>query len=315
MPLQSSLLHLGLAKETKQGTAVAPTTWFPVENNIKNEDINHWIEDKGLMGAPVDPIAQYSGPQYSEVDFDAMFYPIGLGNVLMALLGTDTMTGSATPYSHVFSLAQAQPPSYTLSVYNGFNERQYPGSMIDELQLKYATDGALTATTKWVGFPSSVLSTPSTPSLNNVDPFLGWQSSLQIAGAANTQLIGFDLTAKRGAKAQNTSDGKQQPNFVYAGPLSVDGKLTFAIKDDTELQYLLSNTQPTVTLTLTASSGDSLAIQMSKCAFSKTTPSYSKEWVEVDYDIKAMPNSTDAGTSGPISPIQFTLQNSQSTAY
>ncbi|QQE80932.1 phage tail tube protein [Alicyclobacillus sp. SO9] len=314
MPLQSSLLHVGMAKETTQGTAVVPSIWFPVQNNVKNEDINHWIEDKGLMGAPVDPIAQYPGPTYSEVDFDANFYPDALGAVLMGMMGVDTVTGSAAPYAHALSLASGQPPSYTLSVYNGFNERQYPGCLPSEVQLKYATDGPLIASTKWTGFPSAV-GTTSTPTLPTLDPFLGWEATLQIAAAANTRLIGFELTAKRSTKAQNTASGSQAPTFVYAGPLAVEGKLTFAVDDDTELTYLLSNTQPATTLTLTAASGDSLAIQMSKCAFSKTTPSYTKEWVEVDYDIKAMPNSTDAGASGPISPVLFTLSNGQQTSY
>ncbi|WDL97800.1 phage tail tube protein [Alicyclobacillus sp. ALC3] len=315
MPLQSSLVHLGLAKETVQGTPVSPTVWVPVENNIKNEDVIHFIDDKSLMGAPVATIGQYAGPASSTVDWDANFYPEALGHAIMGLLGADAVSGTATPYTHVLTLSEAQPPSYTLSVYNGYNERQYPGSMIDELALKYATDGALVATTKWVGFPS-VSGTTSTPVLPTDNPLLGWQASLQIATVANTRLIGFDWTGKRATKPVNTSGGTQAPTFVYAGPLDVTGKLTFAIDNETELDYLLNNTQPAVVLTLQApNSGPSLAIQMSKCAFTKQATSYSKEWVEVDYDIVSVANSSDAGTGGPISPVKFTLINSQSTAY
>lgn len=315
MPLNSNLIHVGLAKEQTQGTPVDPTAWFPVENNIKDEDVIKWIEDKGLRGAPVDPIAQYQGPMSSSVDFDAMFYPESLGNALMALMGTDTVTGAAVPYSHAITLAQDQPPSYTLSVYNGFNERQYPGSMIDELQLKYAIDGALTASTKWIGFPS-VVGVTSVPSFGMNDPFLGWESALTIAGAADTKLIGFDWTGKRKVIAQWAANNSQKPSFVYSSALGVTGKLTFAVEDDTELTYMLNNTQPAVSIVLTApNNGPSLTIQMSKCAFTKKAPSYSKEFVEVDYDVTALPNVTDAGTGSPISPVKFILSNSQSTAY
>jgi len=315
MPLNSSLLHVGLAKETIQGTAVVPTVWFPVENNIKDEDVIKWIEDKGLRGAPVDPIAQYQGPISSTVDFDSMFYPESLGHVLMALMGVDTILGAANPYTHTLTLAQDQPPSYTLSVFNGYNERQYPGSMIDELQLKYAIDGALTASTKWMGFPSAVATT-STPAFGGNDPFLGWESTLTIAGAGNTKLIGFDWTGKRKVITQWAANNSQKPSFVYSSALGVTGKLTFAVEDDTELTYMLSNTQPAVTIELQApNAGPSLTIQMSKCAFAKKTPSYSKEFVEVDYDITALPSSTDAGTGSPISPVKFVLTNAQSTTY
>lgn len=286
-----------------------------MENNLKDEDVIKWIEDKGLRGAPVSPIAQYQGPISSTVDFGTMFYPDVPPNLLMALLGTDTVTGTTPDFIHTFTLASGQPPSYTLSVYNGFNERQYPGCMLDELQLKWAIDGALMISSKWVGWPSAV-GTTSTPVMGTIDPFLGWQAALTIGGTANVHLIGFDLTAKRKGDVQWAANNSQKPAFTYVGPLDVTAKLTFAIIDDTELTQMLTNTQPAVVMTLTApNAGPSLKIQMSKCAFNKKASSYSKDYVEADYDVQALPSAADAGTGSPISPIQFVLTNSQTATY
>jgi hypothetical protein len=315
MPLQSSLIHLGLAKETTQGTPVAPTVWIPVDNNVKAQDDIKWIEDKGVRGAPVSPVNLYQGPMSSSFQADAMFYPDVTAHWIMALLGMDTVTGSVSPYTHTFTLAQSQPPSYTLSFFNGYNERQYPGSMIEELGLKWAIDGALMASSKWVGWPS-VVGTTSTPAFGTVNPFLAWEASLMIGGSVNPRLIGFDWSGKRKGSTQWAANNTQKPAFTFVGPLEVSGKLTFAIQDDTELLYMLNNTQPSVVLTLTApNSGPTLKIQMSKCAFTKPGPSFSKDFVEYDFDIQALPNTTDAGSGSPISPVQFVLTNAQSTAY
>jgi hypothetical protein len=315
MPLQSSLIHLGLAKEVTQGTAVVPTVWIPVENNIKDEDVIKWIQDKSLRGAPVANFGEYQGPMSSAVDWDANFYPDTLGHVLMALMGTDTLTGAAAPYSHAFTLAQGQPPSYTQSVYNAFNERQYPGTMLDELQLKWAMGSALVASTKWVGWPSAV-GTTSAPTIGTNAPFLPWQTAVTIGGAVNPRVIGFDFTAKRKGDVQFALNNSQKPAFTYVGPIDVSCKATFAIEDDTELTYMLSATQPSLVLALTEPSTNfTLTIQMSKANFQKKTPSYSKDYVEVDYDITAVANATDAGAGSPISPVKFTLVNAQSTAY
>lgn len=315
MPLTSSLIYLGVAKEVTQGTALAPTAFTPVDANLKDEDVTKWIEDKGLRGVPVDPIAQYAGPKSSTISADGMFYPDVPPNFLVALLGADTVTGTAAPYTHTITLKQAQPPSYTLSRYNGYNQRQYPGCMLDELALKWASDGAVTYTTKWLGYPSAT-ATITAPAMGTSAPFLGWQAALTIGGSVNARLIGFDWTGKRKAEAQWPASNSQTPGFVYVGPLAVTGKLTFAIADDTELTYMLNDTQPAVVLTLTApNAGPTLKIQMSQCAFSKYQPNYSKDYIEVDVDINAMPSAADAGAGAPISPVQFVLTNTQSTAY
>lgn len=316
MPLSSSLIQVGLAKEATQGVPVAASIWIPVESNIKDEDVIKWIEDKGLRGAPVEPIAQYQGPISSTVDFTAMFYPDTVPNLLMALMGSDAVTGTAAPYTHTITLSAIQPPSYTLTVYNGFNQRQYPGCMIDDLQLKWAMEGAMTAAAKWVGWPSDAVSGAPSSAFSSTNPLLGWQASLTIGGAVNGRLLGFDWTGKRKGDIQWAANNTQKPSFTYAGPLGVSGKLTFAIADDTELNYMLANTQPSVVLTLTApNGGPTLKIQMSKCGFNKKAPSYTKDYIEVDYDIMAMPNTTDAGVGSPISPVQFVVTNSQSAAY
>lgn len=315
MPLYSSKLHLGLAKETTQGTAVAAATWMPVKNNVKAEDVIKWIDDKGLRGAPAMTFGTYQGPMSSEAAVDGdLFWPIACGNLLMAILGQDTVAG-AGPYSHAFTLAAGQPPSYTLALFNGYEERAYPGSMLEELGLKFAVDGGLEWTTKWIGWQSQAATT-TTPTIESDAPFLGWEAAITLGGTADVHLTGFDLTLKRKGDLIWAANDSQKPHATFLGPLDVTGKLTFAIDDDTELNEMLNNTQPAAVITLTQpSSGPVLAIQMSKCAFQKLTPSFSKDYVESDYDVTAIANATDAGSGAPASPCKITLTNTQATSY
>jgi len=315
-PLYSSRLHLGLAKEATQGTPVAAAQWVPVHNNAKIEDETKWIDDKSLRGSPAMTFSTWAGPKSSAGQFDSEAYPIFLGELLMALLGVDTVTGSANPYSHAFTLNAGQPPSYTLSFYNGFNERAYPGSMLEELQLKYAMDGALEFSTKWLGWPSSVVTT-TTPAVEGTAPFLAWQAALTLGGTANGHLIGMDLTGKRKAEVLTPANDSQVPGATFVGPLDITGKLTFAIADDTEITEMLNDTQPSVSILFSqgVSPAPTLTLQMSKCAFQKVAESFSKDYVAYDFDVLAVANSTDAGAGAPVSPLKATLVNSQTAGY
>ncbi len=315
-PVYSSRIHLGLAKEATQGTSVAATAWTPVHNNIKIEDETKWIDDKSLRGAPAMTFNTWAGPRSSAGQFDGEAYPLFLGQLLMALLGTDAVSGSANPYTHTFTLDGVQPASYTLSLYNGYNERQYPGSMLEELQLKYAMDGVLEFASKWVGWPSATTA-PTNPAVETDAPFLGWQGALTLGGAANAKMIGLDLTAKRKGDILTPANNSQVPGATYVGPLDVSGKITFAIADDTELLDMLNDTQPSVSVLFSqgASPAPQLTLQMTKCAFQKVAQSFSKDYVVYDFDFLAAANTTDAGAGSTLSPLKVILVNSQALSY
>lgn len=292
MPKLTALTHLGIGKEATWGTAVAPTVWLPVKNP-KPEDVTKFIDDKGFRGTMAELYAKYPGLQNATYGWDGDFYPDVCPHLFMMIFGQDTVTGTTT-YTHKFQLSNVQPAGHTLSDFNGINERQFAGAMLEQLDLKFSVDGGLEYTTK-ANSKTSAIGTTTTPTYGTVNPLLGWQAALTIDGVSNADLIGFDLSIKRKADIVTTAQDTQAPKTIILGPMGVSGKMTFAVEDDTELNYFLQNTQPATVITLTQSANVSLTLQMSKCAMSKAAYSRSKDYVELDVNYEGIYNATDAG--------------------
>lgn len=306
MPIISYNSRAGLAKEVTWGTAIAsPTTWVPFKT-LKSEDDIKRVIDSGIRGSLAKDFASYAGIASAKYDLDGMVYPDVFGNFLLAILGQDAVTGTG-PYTHAFTLAATQPPSYTLTDYDGVNERQFAGSVLQQLDLKFTTEGELSKSAKFVSKLSATAASIHTPTYGTIAPIVGYQSALTIAGAGNTRLIGGDLNLKRDVKFTFGANNSQSPTKVNVGTLEVTGKLDFEIDDYTELNYYLNTTQPIVVLTFT-SGANVLTIQMSKCDFEKMAGiDRSQEMARVSASIRGIYNTTDAG------PVKITLVNSIAT--
>lgn len=292
--IDTSLSHLGLAKEATRGTALNPTMWLPVKNP-KPDDLTDWVVDDNLRGIPSKDFGQYKNRQHSTFEFEGNFYPDYPPVLFNAIMGSLDTTGSASPYTHTFTLNNtAQPPTYTISDYDGIDLRQFAGCVLEELQLKYAPDGALTYTAKWAGH-ASVTGTVGTPTFGTVNPLLGFNCSAKLGGSADANLLGWDITMKRKLDQIFAANSSKDPAATFLGALEVTGKATFLMTDTTELDEYLNDSQPVFDITLSQSASESLEILMSQCAFNKATVNRSKEYVELDTDFRAIYNATDGG--------------------
>lgn len=293
---------MGLAKETIWGTAVAPTVWVPFKT-LKSSDSIKRIIDTGIRGNLSKDYASYAGVSTGESSLDGDVYADSFGNFLLGLFGQDTITGTA-PYTHSFALSANQPPSYTLSDYDGINERQYTGAMITELGLKFTSDGELTKSAKFVSKASTIASSIHTPTFTTVSPFVGFQAALTIGGTANLNLIGGDLSIKRDNHFTFGANNSQAPTKLSIGKMEVTGKLDFEVSDYSELNYYLNATQPIVVMTFTNGT-NVLTVQMSKCDFEKVDGlDRGSEVVKISASIRGLYNATDGG------PCLIKLQNS-----
>jgi hypothetical protein len=296
----------GFAKETTWGTAVAAPTGFIPFKTLKSEDDIKRIVDSGIRGNLTKDFASYAGIANAKFDIEGLVYPDLFGNFLLALFGQDAVTGTG-PYTHSFTLSNNQPPSYTLFDYDGVNERYYAGAVLEQLDLKFTTEGDLTKSAKFVSKASAQSGTPHSPTYTSVAPLLGWNTSITIAGSGNTRLIGGDLSFKRPCKFTYGANNSQAPTKVNVGTLEVTGKLDFEIDDYTELNYYLQTTQPTVVITFTSGT-NTLTVQMTKCDFEKVAGiDRSQEMARVSANIRALYNTTDAG------PAKVTLVNGVAT--
>jgi hypothetical protein len=298
--------------ETTLGTAIAPTAFIPVRS-FKPQDNYQYISDKGNRGTLVNTYGEYQGTLSGEYSIDGDAYPTSFGNLLAAFFGSDTVTGTATPYSHKFALSPTSPtaPSYTLADYYVAGFRNWPGARMDKLTIKFTPDAGLTYTAHFMGFPSATGTAPVSTTFATNPYFLGWEANLSVNGTQNARLNSFTLTLTRqNAKVLFSAANSQKPWDIFLGPGDAEWDLDFYMQDDTE--YSLGVTAGTVPVTVTLTQpGTNYAITLTSSAvqFTKPTIDRSKDYVAVSLTGTGLYNATDNGA------VTATLVNGVSTSY
>lgn len=317
MPQSSAKSFLGIAKETTFGTAVPATAFIPV-TTITPKDNLTLIEDKGMRGAMVTTYGHVPGPLSGTMDIAGDVFPDTIGYLLAAILGDLTETGSAAPYSHAFSVLNSgngQPHSYTLNDNYVAGNRQYAGAKFAELDLKYGPDGFITYTAKATTLGSASATVP-TQSFTGAPPLAGWQSVVSIGGTPAAGVMDAEVNIKRSVTVVKAVDGTQGPYQLWSGPISVDGKLTLVMENDTQLTNYLTGVGPAIDLNYTAGTGATavgLDVHMSKPVYSGADISRGKDYIELAVSFTADANTTDIGASAGYSPIKVTLTNAIAT--
>lgn len=301
----TALQHLGIAFESVYGTSVAPSFWVPV-NTIKVEDEIKKIADEGRRSNLSKTFQVYDSVTSSKSDLDMNCYPDAIGYFLKAILGQDTVTGTNPNYTHSFKIVNALAPSLTLSHYNGMAEHQMAGSIIDELQFKFDSEGMVTVGAKFVGQKSTVVSN-STPTYSTTTPFIGWGATLNIGGSLNNNLVGGEITIKRDVKLLYTATNSQAASKYSSGRIGIGCKLTFDVEDETELSYL-GGADKSLLITFNQNANTSLTFSFSTCDIEKAVVDTSQEFARVDMELTPIYNTTDAGL------VTVTLKN-QTASY
>ncbi|MFE9372248.1 phage tail tube protein [Streptomyces sp. NPDC006711] len=317
MPQPTFRSFLGIGKEATFGTAVPATTFIPVKS-MKPKDKQEFLDDAGRRGAMVDSYGKIAGVLSSEYDFDGDVFPDTIGFPLAGVLGDVATTGASAPYTHtmaVLNTGTGQPPSYTLSDYYTITTRQYAGVKFSEVGLKFSGDGLLTYSAKAVALGSATASAP-TPSYTAVTPLAGWVGAVSIGGSSNLTLIDGECTIKRSVDVISTVDGTQAPYALWSGPVSVSGKLTMVMEDDTQLLNYLNNSQPSLDINYSQGAGAAavqVKLHMTKAAFTTADIDRGKDYIALSVDYEAVANTTDVGASSGYSPLKVTLQNALAT--
>lgn len=227
----------------------------------------------------------------------------GTNNHLIGLLNNAGSTGN-------------QPPSYTLTDTNGATAltRQIAATQMAELVLKFGAETMFEWTLKAFGNLSTTIANP-TSGFTTIIPEAGWMGSWGIAGTQNLKIQSGELSLKRAVVPQFTVQGTQNPYRLFAPQLVVEGKITLIYEDDSDLVRYLTNTQPRVDFAFQQPSTlFQVGGSMAQCAFKVAKVVRSKDYVEVEADLKPILNSTDA-VAGGLAPIRFNINNGQSTAY
>lgn len=312
---------LGIALETTQGTAVAATDYIPVtQGSFKPQDIVGALYDTGLRGSMVENYNYVQGRKHSEIDFGGAAFADTVTWFVAGILGDVTTTGASAPYTHAIALknsvattGDAQPKSLTLTDYYSAGTRQYPGCMVHDLSLTFSADGLLDYAVKVTGYPSATNTAP-TPSFSTVVPTQVWTGTVTVGGTSVSNTVSGSLQLTRKSEPIFGISNTQAPYDIYVGALTVTGKMTFVMEDDTQLTNFLSNTQPALVFTWAQGAGATatqIAFTATKGAYTVAAIDRSKDYVEITVDFNAQGNTTDVGTSAGYSPIKFTIKNAK----
>jgi len=126
---------VALKKESAYGT---PSGDY-VFGEVDDESIRHTFdlltrEDMSRYGSA----KSVTGKEFSEGSVNmAMMADNFMGNILMGMMGTDTVTGASDPYTHTFTEAGTLA-SYTFLVSREDKEHLYKGCVIDSLSVSAA---------------------------------------------------------------------------------------------------------------------------------------------------------------------------------
>ena len=325
MAVQNSVRsYLGIAKEVTKGTVVAPTDFIPVTaSKMKPVDvIGPLMAQDNASGSLVKNNAYVQGRTNSTFDFGGPVYADTFGYILNGLMGSTATSGASAPYTHTISLknsastgADAQPVSYSLTDFYAANVRSYPGIQFHNLSLKFTSDGMLEYDAKGTGWASSTVSTP-TPSFSDVLPTPVWTASVTIGGSTISNSVEGNLDLDRPVTPIFGIGNTQNPYNVFVGALDVMGKIRFVMESDTELTRYLTNTQPAIVFNWSQGSGATatqIQFTLTKGAYVAAAIDRSKDFVEIECDINAIANTTDAGSTGGIAPVKWVLQNAKSS--
>lgn len=317
-----------LAVETTPGTPVAGTATIPL-NSLDVEDKVTYLGDQGLRGVMGnDSFAEIQGVKSSDITMAGNVYGDTIGYLLSNLFGECITTGSAAPYSNSFALLNSgsgQPHSHTLTHAYGptatTGARYYPGLAVASMEFSFnAASGLFTHSTKASGWPSvPVPTTAPVVAPTAVKPVAAWQGILGVAGtyvaAPVSNLVEGNITISRELEIINTVDGSQTPYIIQRGGLSATFNMTFVANDETDLLYMLNNTQPQLDLYisngLTGASQIAMEFQIQQGAFTTAKPSFGAKAVEFATTGKCVFNTTNVnGTgSGGMGPIVVKLTN------
>jgi hypothetical protein len=304
---------IGIAKEATWGTPVAATAFIPVSPPTP-KDVIKLGQDKGLRGSMVETYGEIQLTKHTTFDFSGDVFADTIGFPLAGVLGDVTVTGASAPYTHamaVYNSADGQPPSYTITDNYSENVRQYPGCKFSEIDLKFSADGLFTYSAKAVGIPSVTASAP-TPAFSTLQPLASWLGVVTIGGTANMSVLDGNVNIKRSVDVIDTVDGSQAPHSLFAGPVSVSGKLTLVMEDETQITNYLNTTGVSLDVNFQTGAGATLQqvkLHMSSVIYSAADISRGKTYVELPVTFTAVANTTDVGASNGYSPIKVTLQN------
>ena len=222
--------------------------------------------------------------------------------------------------AHDFSLLNNagtgnQPPSLTITDYDGDQWRQLAASQLDKFDLKIMPNKTMDLSVTFFS-NASITPTPPTPSFSSAQFPPGFTTEVSIGGTQLKYVESIDLSLSRGVKPIEAFQGTQAYYQYFAGPLVATAKITVIEQSGApELTQYIAGTQESFSFSFAdRKSGYGARFQSSNAIFKSGELVRGKEWVESTLDLICLPTAADA-TAGGVSPINVSIGNAQTTTF
>ncbi len=316
----TALSFIGIAKEVTAGTFVPAVDYLPL-TKMDPKDMTLWLPDGAWRGSMAETYGKVAGPVWSELSCGGYVYPDTIGYPLAGILGVDTLSGTAAPYSHTLTLkntADGQPTTQSFNDFNSVENRGYTSVKWKDVTVSWDGEKYLTWDGNAAGFQSATQTKPS-QSFSTIPGLPGWLSTVTIGGVSALNMISTEIAFKRSTEPIHTADGTQAPYEIFAGPLAVTGKTVIVADANTQLAAYLAQAGGGTKSSLlfdfnqgTAGTAVEVKFQLSSVNFDLVVPTRGKTFVEYEITWDALANTTDA--SGGLAPCQVLLKNAKATA-
>lgn len=221
---------------------------------------------------------------------------------------------------HVFSLLNNagsgnQPPSFTLTDYDGDQWRQLTAAQMDKLTIKGNATALVDYTCDWYANPSVTPSSP-TASYSTFKPTPTWTTALVIGGTQATDVEDWEIDLARGTKPIPAVTGTLEYFEYFAGPIKASIKTTVVETSGApELTSFQNGSNQTFDLFVNdVTSGAIMEIRSESMIYQTGELTRSKEYVQAELTGELLPTATDA-TAGGVSPLVISFGNTTTAAF
>jgi hypothetical protein len=208
-----------------------------------------------------------------------------------------------------------QPPSLTITDYDGEEYRQLAAAQLDKLTLKGNATGLADYSTSFMANPS-ITPGGQSPAPSAIQAPPGWTAMINIGGVNYKYVVDWEVDLARNVKPIPALTGTQAYMAFFADAMTCPGKITVIEQAGApELALYEAGTASTLDILIyDRLNGNAMYLHSSKTKFKSGEIDRSKSWVEVPLGIDLLPTATDA-LAGGVSPLKTVFGNGQSAAY
>lgn len=259
--------YVGIGKQSVKGTGVAPTQFLAYTDDV---DLDHGQDIRGLKeagGAGAITLSEKIGHMPSG-GFALRARPSMVARLAAYLLGQDTLTGSADPFTHTMvpDMAATDYVSIEQNLADEGIER-FIDSVIAQLvwEVSNTDTQILRVTGQWLGGTPSFQAAATAESYDAGAPFILAEGTFTIDGAAATNVQRMAITCALRYAVEKTSG--VSPQYLLKLAVDVTGELEQLVLDiDTEYRKVHYGSDTGVNILSTPTPGSLVA------DFSKTGP-------------------------------------------